>query len=195
VERSRIYVGIFGGRYGSGITEAEYRRARERDLPRLIYFKEDSTIPPEMRETDGAQLARLNALKEELRRSHTVSPFINPDNLASLVATDLHNWLFDKYLPPLLERAARGEGSRAEAQDLLGAIKGLSKLDRHLPSQLRRAGYNIAISGQDNIAIGGNENMAISGSVNSSNFAGREQQVTNIYNNATSPSMLGARPE
>ena len=29
VDRSQVYVGIFGGRYGSGITEAEYRRARE----------------------------------------------------------------------------------------------------------------------------------------------------------------------
>ena len=29
VQRSRVYVGIFGARYGSGITEAEYRRARE----------------------------------------------------------------------------------------------------------------------------------------------------------------------
>jgi hypothetical protein len=30
VDRSDVYVGIFGFRYGSGITEAEYRRARER---------------------------------------------------------------------------------------------------------------------------------------------------------------------
>src|SRR5262245_46063227 len=31
VDRSQVYVGIFGERYGSGITEAEYRRAREKD--------------------------------------------------------------------------------------------------------------------------------------------------------------------
>jgi len=36
VDRSQVYVGIFGGRYGSGITEAEYRRARELGLPCFI---------------------------------------------------------------------------------------------------------------------------------------------------------------
>src|SRR5262249_56160798 len=39
VARSQVYVGIFGGRYGSGITEAEYRQARARGLPCFIYFK------------------------------------------------------------------------------------------------------------------------------------------------------------
>ncbi|HEX8353846.1 MAG TPA: DUF4062 domain-containing protein, partial [Pyrinomonadaceae bacterium] len=33
VDRSRAYVGIFAARYGSGITEAEYRRARQNGLP------------------------------------------------------------------------------------------------------------------------------------------------------------------
>ena len=33
VDRSDIYIGIFAHRYGSGITEAEYRRARQRGLP------------------------------------------------------------------------------------------------------------------------------------------------------------------
>jgi uncharacterized protein DUF4062 len=29
VDKSHVYVGIFGARYGSGITEAEYRRAQQ----------------------------------------------------------------------------------------------------------------------------------------------------------------------
>jgi len=29
LDAARVYVGIFAGRYGSGITEQEYRRARE----------------------------------------------------------------------------------------------------------------------------------------------------------------------
>src|SRR4051812_12058722 len=41
VDRSDIYIGIFAHRYGSGITEAEYRRARDRNLPCLIYIKDD----------------------------------------------------------------------------------------------------------------------------------------------------------
>src|SRR5215212_4556479 len=55
VDRSRVYVGIFAGRYGSGITEAEYRRARELGLPCLIYFKEDKSIPNDAREKDAAK--------------------------------------------------------------------------------------------------------------------------------------------
>lgn len=97
VDRSQVYVGIFGARYGSGITEQEYRRARALGLPCLIYFKEDSTIPPDMRETDAAQLARLNALKGELAHAHTVSPFNIPQELAALVAADLHNWLLSQF--------------------------------------------------------------------------------------------------
>jgi len=46
VDRCQIYVGIFGGRYGSGITEEEYRRARslKPPLPCLIYLKDEEAI-------------------------------------------------------------------------------------------------------------------------------------------------------
>src|SRR5690349_23970039 len=37
LDRCRVYVGIFGRRYGSGITEREYRKAREAGLECLIY--------------------------------------------------------------------------------------------------------------------------------------------------------------
>jgi hypothetical protein len=63
VDRSRVYVCIVAARYGSGITEAEYERATERDLPRFIYFKDDATIPDEGREADPAQTAKLDALE------------------------------------------------------------------------------------------------------------------------------------
>src|SRR5262245_29820122 len=36
---AQLYIGIFGGRWGSGITEAEYRRACALDLPCLLYIK------------------------------------------------------------------------------------------------------------------------------------------------------------
>ena len=41
VDRSDLYVGIMGGRYGSGITEKEYLRARERKLPCFNYLKRE----------------------------------------------------------------------------------------------------------------------------------------------------------
>ncbi|MCA9999129.1 MAG: AAA-like domain-containing protein, partial [Anaerolineales bacterium] len=41
VDSSDIYIGIFAHRYGSGITEDEYRRAQAKGLPCLIYLKSD----------------------------------------------------------------------------------------------------------------------------------------------------------
>ncbi|HST54050.1 MAG TPA: DUF4062 domain-containing protein [Pyrinomonadaceae bacterium] len=144
VDRSSIYVGIFAARYGSGITEAEYRRARSRGLPCLIYFKSDATIPGDLREADPAQTAKLDALKQELRANHTIAPdFTNPDNIAAKVTADLHRWLFDNYLTPKLQGALRGEVPRDEAQSLLDAIRDLSVLNRDLLAQLKGSGFNV----------------------------------------------------
>src|SRR5262245_8516110 len=128
VDRSQVYVGIFGGRYGSGITEDEYRRARELYLPCFPYFKDEATISIAGRETDPEKLAKLEALKRALRQAHTVATFSNPDDLAAKVTADLHRWLFDFYLMPRLERAARGEAPRQEAQQLIGQIKDWSEI-------------------------------------------------------------------
>jgi hypothetical protein len=92
VDRSDVYIGIFAHRYGSGITEAEYRRAREQDIPCLIYFKDDSVpVPPAQIDREAEKSAKLEALKRELKAHHTISFFKNPDELAAKVATDLHN--------------------------------------------------------------------------------------------------------
>src|SRR2546430_1183963 len=55
VDRSEVYVGIFAGRYGSGITEDEYRRAcaRKPPLPCFIYFKAERAIPAKWRGPDA----------------------------------------------------------------------------------------------------------------------------------------------
>jgi Domain of unknown function (DUF4062)/AAA ATPase domain len=124
VDRSQVYVGIFAGRYGSGITEREYRRARERNLPRFVYFKDEATIPDEWREADATKAGRLSALKEELRdpARHTVSVFVSPADLAARVTADLHRWLFDNYLTPLLEKAAI-RGDESEVRTLAEGVR------------------------------------------------------------------------
>lgn len=147
VDRSEIYVGIIAARYGSGITEAEYRRARSKGLYCLIYFKDDSTIPPELRETDPAKVTKLDALKAELRHEHTVTTFDNPHDLAAKLTADLHRRLFDNYLPAKLESALRNELPRADAQALLEGVKDLKALGRDLLARLDRAGFNVAIGG------------------------------------------------
>lgn len=94
VDRSDVYIGIFAHRYGSGITEAEYRRAQQRGLPCLIYLKDDSVpVPPAHIEREPTKVAKLEALKRELKARHTLSFFKSPDHLATQVVADLHNLL------------------------------------------------------------------------------------------------------
>ncbi|MGH8064427.1 MAG: DUF4062 domain-containing protein [Candidatus Entotheonellia bacterium] len=162
IDRSQVYVGIFGGRYGSGITEAEYRRARERGLPCFIYFKDEANIPADGHETDPKQADQLAALKEELRRLHTIITFTTPDDLAAKVTADLHRWLFDDYLAPRLEKAAQGEFPLEEAQALLEAIKGLSAQSRNLIAQVMAQGERMIAVGRDaihSIFITGDHNV------------------------------------
>jgi len=97
VDRADVYLGIFAGRYGSGITEAEYRRARERDIPCLIYLKDDVAITGEGRETDPDKAGKLAALKKELLQNHTITFFKYTDDLTVRVTTDIQRWLFDEY--------------------------------------------------------------------------------------------------
>jgi hypothetical protein len=132
VDRSQVYVGIFGGRYGSGITAEEYRRSRELNLPCFIYFKDEATINPEEREAAPTKISDLASLKTDLRKVHLVTVFSSPDDLAAKVTADLHRWLFDQYLTPRLEKAARGELPHVEAESLLAAIKDLSQLNHEL---------------------------------------------------------------
>ncbi len=144
VDRSEVYVGIIAGRYGSGITEDEYRRAHERDLPCFIYVKADDTIPARYRDTDQVAVAKLHALKEALRRNHTVTEFKNPEDAAARVTADLHRWLVEEFLEPKLAQGARGEVPRADTDRLLAAIKDLSTLNQQLLAKLRSRGFIIA---------------------------------------------------
>jgi tetratricopeptide (TPR) repeat protein len=161
VDRSELYVGVFAARYGSGITEDEYRRARARGLPCLIYFKSDAVaLTPEQKETDTDKSSRLATLKQELRGAHTVKQFNSPDDLAAQFATDLHRWLFDNYLPSKLRGALDGRVPRGEAQALLGAVKDLTALSRDLLARLKGEGFSVSIEGD---------------------FVGRDK-VTNVFN-------------
>jgi hypothetical protein len=91
VDRCQIYVGVLGYRWGSGITEAEYRRAVARGLPCLIYQK--AGVPPgDAQPSEDAE--RHAAWLRELRAAHTVALFEEPAELAAQVVADLHNLVF-----------------------------------------------------------------------------------------------------
>ena len=136
-----VYVGIFAARYGSGITAEEYRRARELDLPCFIYFKDDSGIPADLRETDPAQTAKLDALKRELLANHLIGPaFRSPDDLAARLTADLHRWLSDN--PALLAQLTARHQLRAPVGDFVGRAQEIADLTAAL-----RGGANAAVSG------------------------------------------------
>lgn len=104
VDRSDVYVGIIGGRYGSGITEEEYLRASGKKLPRFIYFKDEQHIAAESRDVEEEKQTRLTTWKGELRKTHALgtSPFTSPDDLAARVTADLSNWCLDRYAAKLM---------------------------------------------------------------------------------------------
>jgi hypothetical protein len=55
VDRSGIFVAIFGHRYESGIIESAYNRARQRGLLCLIFFKEDDDRSDDAALADGQE--------------------------------------------------------------------------------------------------------------------------------------------
>lgn len=108
VDRAEIYVGIIGGRYGSGITEKEYHRARERALPCFIYFKDDRAVTAEGRDREPEKAARLDAFKRELSKNHIIAaPFTTPTELAVCLRDDLYRW-FDRQRAAELAGVAAG---------------------------------------------------------------------------------------
>lgn len=98
VDLCEVLVGIIGHRYGSGITEAEYRRARERGLPCFVYFKREETARPELTDGDPVLAAKLGAFKQDLLRGHTVKEFTSPEELAANATADLHNWVAARWI-------------------------------------------------------------------------------------------------
>ena len=124
---------IVGGRYGSGITEAEYQRARQRNLPCLIYLKANLALSEETPEARQS----LSRFLDELRRDHLITSFSSADDLAARVTADLHRWLLDTFLGGLGLAAPTEPGPEAhppptadsEDRDNLGILRDRVKED------------------------------------------------------------------
>ena len=129
VDRSDLYIGVIGERYGSGITEDEYERARANEIPCLLYVK-SSVLP-----TEPDPLAeRRRRFLERVTAAHTVSEFRSADELATRVAIDLHKWLHARRLRGALEDADR-ELTAVASRVRQGWIKGV--LERAVTDERR----------------------------------------------------------
>jgi tetratricopeptide (TPR) repeat protein len=92
VASSDLYIGIFAHRYGyvpegasHSITEMEYRKAREKGIPALVFLLDDSVSwPGHYFDADEAG-ERIRKLRDELKREKLVSFFKTPDELGALV--------------------------------------------------------------------------------------------------------------
>jgi len=108
-----IYIGIFAWRYGYipqdekdnpdklSITELEYRKACDVQIPRLIFLLKDD-VPWSPRFMDGTAQSgiksddNINRLRNEFKKSHLTSFFKDQGELASLVAIAVGNAIDEK---------------------------------------------------------------------------------------------------
>jgi hypothetical protein len=96
VDGADVYIGIFANRYGYmpegydiSITEMEYQRAIKRGIPTLIFLI-DGQHPPITGEDEPSQnMAKLHAIKENLKKAHVVNFFKSPDDLRANVMKSL----------------------------------------------------------------------------------------------------------
>jgi hypothetical protein len=130
VDGSDIYVGVLGSRYGSGITEAEYRRAQELRLPCLFYLR----VLPEHMAAPSEDAKRLAAFREEVRAHHIVVEFRTAEELQARVAADLHNLILDRLL-----------------------VQGIGKLQADYDTRIRRFVAEYLGDAQHPIAFGGRD--------------------------------------
>jgi hypothetical protein len=96
VEKAGLYLGVFGSRYGYvpagsniSVTEIEYNRAVERDIPRLIFLMHDEHPVKQADVETGEGAERLKVLKERLKTDRVVGFFKSPDELLALVIQSL----------------------------------------------------------------------------------------------------------
>lgn len=96
VRSCRLYIGVFGMRYGSipdgydkSMTHLEYDEAQNLDLPSLIYLLDESHPIPAKDVEIGEGAAKLRALKEHLKKRHVVSFFTSPEDLQTRIMHDV----------------------------------------------------------------------------------------------------------
>ncbi len=147
VRRCKLYIGIIGQRYGSGITEAEYREAQAASLPCFVYFKKGGDLS---NANDDVNRKKLEIFAADIRKYHIVTDFSTPDQLATLVVADLHRWITDNFFSKQLREATEGKMHVPQMNELAEAVKALTTLVRSMQSKEMR-----------NVTIGGNNTGSI----------------------------------
>jgi hypothetical protein len=99
VDEADLYLGVFAYRYGYippghnlSITEMEYHRAIEREIPRLIFIMHDehSIKGADIERGRGAE--KIDAFKEQVKKAQVTNFFKSPAELAVLVINSLSQY-------------------------------------------------------------------------------------------------------
>lgn len=130
VDLCEVLVAIIGHRYGSGITAAEYRRARTLNLPCFVYFKRAEAVGPDQTDNDPALAAHLEAFKKELLRGHTVKDFDRPEELAANATADLHNWVAARWISLEQETIAVRPRAAPPDADRTNVLRLIERIDQ-----------------------------------------------------------------
>jgi hypothetical protein len=146
-----LYIGIFAWRYGyvppgqppgheRSITELEYGQAGQSGLERLIFLLDEDAPWPRSKMEKGASGEKIEALRAELAREHTVQFFKSPEELAGQVAASVAKWAqaqLDAEMDSLRARRDQADRERREMRDRQRVVN-LRPLDvAHFKDRLR----------------------------------------------------------
>jgi Domain of unknown function (DUF4062) len=114
VDRSNVFIGIYAYRYGYipdgstvSITELEFNRAKEKNIPRLVFLvHEDHPVKRSAIETGEAE-KKLEVFKQRVGKEHIVRWFKSPQELSEEVFAALGKLVSD-------QAAAKRPKERAE---------------------------------------------------------------------------------
>ena len=146
IDSSDYYVLILGQRYGSVIesgsdagisyTEKEFRYAREKKIPILVFIIDDDVaIKPEFMEKDPESIKKLADFKTEAKKGRTVQWWTNIDELAREVSESLHQQMDRKKRPGWIRGDAFDiEASHAEILSLNKKMEYILIGDYYLPA-------------------------------------------------------------
>jgi Domain of unknown function (DUF4062) len=155
VDEGQIYIGIFAYRYGYvpqgsnvSITELEFNRATERQIPRLCFFIDETYPWPAKYIDDEPGRTKLQEFKKRIGSNLVVGKFTTPQSLQTQVATSLlnlrekTNLTFRRESYQMLEDIAgmdrttkvqlfiKGEVAEFDNETLVNALKGMLGLDK-----------------------------------------------------------------
>jgi O-acetyl-ADP-ribose deacetylase (regulator of RNase III) len=159
VDESEIYIGIFAHRYGFipegqdiSITEMEFNRAGERNIPRLCFLIDDNhPWSPQFIE-DGAGKEKLIQFKQRINANFVRGTFTTAENLALQILKALGAL---KITPPAEERKAEYVQATPSSSTLKVSTR---RTDHIVNGKIFRLSYGDIIENNADVLVSSDDN-------------------------------------